>query len=377
MDEPLSLTGCFVPVVLWHVSGFFGPIPVSRDEPLFTVKGPSHVPLHIARRGTVSFDVANLTDRPVRTHVFVAPISGAELSWFDIEGETRREIPADGQATIDVLVQVPEGAPFGTASFTLVASVEDEPSEAVKSPTVEFTVPKVEDDGVPRWIVVVLSVALALAVAAAVGILIFGLVSRDETPPEDSLLAAAWLENGGAVGIVTWGDVSCTPVVTDALLWDSRYVVELTEPDDEDCAGESVPRASLGRLTEPLDMTTELEIVLAGDYQGIIRLAGDPNPLPEAEFGQPSAGWYSSDGLAVLTWGSTSCPPEVESTEVTAADELTVVLVESTESSCTRDIGRRVTIAEVDASGLGDGRVTAVLQLDGSEDVEVPIAGVR
>ncbi|MGC5171654.1 hypothetical protein ACLQ2Q_13495 [Microbacterium sp. DT81.1] len=359
------------------MSGFFGPLPTAGDEAPLTVTGPSQVPLHIAPRGMVSFDIANLTARPVRARVSVDPIAGAELSWFDIEGGTRRDIPVGGQATVEVSVQVPGHAPPGTASFRFVAALEEDPSQATKSPTVQFTVPK-RGDGPRRWIVVVLAAALALTAVAAIGILTFGLIRDDDEPPAvASSPAAAWLENGGAVAIVTWGDGSCTPALGDSTLWDSRFVVELMDPVGEECSGESVPRPTLAPLTEPLALTEELEIVLAGDYEGVIRLAGDPEPPPEVGFAEPSAGWYSPDGFVLLTWGSSSCPPEVASTEVTAEDEVTVVFVASGESPCTADLARRATIAEVDEAGLGDGRVTAILQGDGSDDIEVPIAGVR
>jgi hypothetical protein len=159
----------------------FGPVgPLSAEGPPFAVAGPSSVTLDAARSGSGSFDVSNVTGRPVRARLLLLPGAGADASWFQIAGEPERALPVAGTAAVDVSVRVPEKAPAGSFSFVLGAALEEAPDQVVSSPTVTFEVPERDSRPFPWWIVAIIVGAL---VVLGVGALLIYLFTRPPGPP--------------------------------------------------------------------------------------------------------------------------------------------------------------------------------------------------
>ncbi|MGC5224685.1 hypothetical protein ACPW96_19140 [Micromonospora sp. DT81.3] len=281
---------------------------------------------------------------------------------------------------MDVSVEVEKKATAGSFSFILGAALEEAPDQVVSSPTVVFEVPEPKKPRFPWWIAIVAVVALLLLAGGAV--LIWNLTRTPPPPsPAPALPAAAWLSDGRAVAIVTQGGATCAPTVGEITEAADTLEIELLDQDDESCSADGALRASLAIPAEQLNMTEDHRIVLRGDYEGLVTLPGDPDgesPSDGSSGLARSAGWFSSDDFVLLTFGSSSCPLVIESAEVTAEDEVTVSLPSPVVGkACTRDRVGRVTVIETDGSGLGDGPVSAVIPRGGSDDVRVPIRGLR
>lgn len=375
----------------------FGPAGAGAGEaPPFAVAGPAQIQLGSSRSGTGSFTVSNVTGRSVRARVLVVPGAGADASWFTISGEPERALSVAGTTTVDVTVSVPKHTTAGTFSFMLGAALEESPDLVVPGPTVTVGVPEPIKRKFPWWILIV--TVAALLVLSIGGALIWNFTRSTPVPtptatptptptptqvePEASFdSAAAWLNDGWALAIVTWGSASCAPIVGETVFSSGTLLVELTDPDEADCSADAVPRASYVSPATPLDMRQNLRIALTGDYQDLITLVGVPEAEPPGVtkfFVDSAAGWYASDGFVVLSYGSSSCRPEVSSAEVTAPTEVTVEFAPYAFGQiCTFDFRPRLTVVDIDETGLGDGPVVAILEGDGLGGERVPIAGVR
>ncbi|WP_375386735.1 hypothetical protein [uncultured Microbacterium sp.] len=193
-------------------------------------------------------------------------------------------------------------------------------------------------------------------------------------------LGSAWLDEGRAVGIVTSGSSSCVPYAGEPT-YDAKtstLTVELTDPDGTACTRDYVPRASLVSLPAGVDPAQDLSIVVTGTYAGETSLVGDPE-LTAAPGGMteylPSAGWYSSTGFLILSWGSSSCAPQLESAEATSPKLITATFATPpADQVCTADMAPRVTVAEV-ADAPTDASVDALLTGGEFDNISVPIAG--
>lgn len=230
-----------------------------------------------------------------------------------------------------------------------------------------------------------------LAVSAALGLAVLGLTAcatpspqSTGTPnvsdPDDIDLDAAWLDDGRAVGIVTRGSSTCIPRAETAT-YDaatSTLTVELTDPDGQPCTRDLVARASLVMLPEGIDPTRDLEIVVTGTYAGDTDLDGDPGltgtPGGTTEY-LSSAGWFDDEGFLILSWGSSSCVPVLEKTEVTGASEITATFATpAADQPCTMDMAPRVIVANV--TGIEDEPDVQLILTDGeSTDPAIRIAG--
>ena len=194
-------------------------------------------------------------------------------------------------------------------------------------------------------------------------------------------LEAAWLEDGRMIGIVTSGSSTGVPTAGDATYADGVLTVELVDPaGDVPCTRDLVPRATGVAVPQGVDPTKDLEIVVTGTYAGETELDGDaaltgvPGEMTDFE---PSAGWVDSDAFLLLTYGSSGCPPLVESAEVTSGSEVTVTFqTPPADQVCTADMAPRVTFVGVDGGSLDDDTaITALLTGDGFDAVSVAIAG--
>lgn len=190
---------------------------------------------------------------------------------------------------------------------------------------------------------------------------------------------AAWLDNGLGVGIVTWGSSTCIPTAGDATFADGTLTVELVDVEGQACTRDLVPRASYVALPAGVDPASDLDIVVTGTYAGDTELDGDSTltgvPGGMTDFAA-SAGWYSSDGFLLLTYGSSGCPPVLGGASAAGSEVAVTFQDPPADQVCTMDMAPRITVVEVDGDALDDDAgATAVLTGGGFDAVSVPIAG--
>lgn len=189
---------------------------------------------------------------------------------------------------------------------------------------------------------------------------------------------AAWLDGGRGVGIVTSGSSTCLPVVGEPTYADGVLTVDLSDPEGAACTRDLVPRGSFVPLPEGVDPVRELRIVVTGTYADDTDLDGLVGEIPVPEEYAPSAGWADDDELLVLTWGSSTCPPVLESAETTGPAEVVLRFAEPpADQVCTADMAPRVTVASVTGDTDDDTPAEAVLTGGEFADIRIPILGER
>ncbi|MFS0892654.1 hypothetical protein [Microbacterium sp. 179-I 3D3 NHS] len=197
-------------------------------------------------------------------------------------------------------------------------------------------------------------------------------------------LEGTLLDDGRMFAVVTWGSSGCVPQVEDVSAEGQTVTVVLAdllgdedaEGEEKACTADYAPRASLGALPDGVDPTAEITLeVTYRDARGDVDLDGNPAftgvPGTSTEY-QPSAGWFDDEGLVLLTWGSSSCPPVVESVEG-SGNAGTVTFVTQADQVCTMDIGPRGTIVSFGDSEIDDDDFTLTLSgggLEGSVTVQ-------
>lgn len=221
-----------------------------------------------------------------------------------------------------------------------------------------------------------LAVLLAGALTACAG-------GAGDTPDDDDAgdfeVSAAWLDDGRMIGLVTQGSSTCIPVAEDAELKGSTLTVTFAAAEgDQACTSDFVPRVTVVGVPEGVDPSKDLEIVVKGDgEQGDTDLDGVPGlagPGGETDY-LPSAGWTGDDGqFVILSWGSSTCVPAIENTEVTAVDEITVTFVTPpADQVCTMDMAPRGVVAAVSGVEDEDAEVFAILEGAEFDNVRIPI----
>jgi len=184
--------------------------------------------------------------------------------------------------------------------------------------------------------------------------------STQATPDDDrNDMEGAILDEGRMFAVVTYGSSTCIPVVDTVTADGQTVAVTLADADgdgDKACTADYAPRVSLGALPEGVDPTTEITLTVTyGDVTDDVDLDGDASftgvPGSTTEYA-PSAGWVDDGSLVLLTWGSSSCPPVVESLEGAGA-EGTVTFVTDDTQVCTMDMAPRATLL-----AFGDDTVT-------------------
>jgi len=200
------------------------------------------------------------------------------------------------------------------------------------------------------------------------------------TVPTDGDIEAAWLDGGRLIGIVTYGSSTCVPVVDTATLNGDVIDVTFVEPDpNTPCTADYAPRVSIAGTPEGVDPTQDIEIRVSGDGQSDdTDLDGVPGLVAGGSTDYlPSAGWTGEDGqFIMLTWGSSTCVPMVESVEASGPTEVTVVIASpATDQVCTMDMVPRAAVLAV--TGIDDDSANVEMVLTGGEfaDVRVPIVG--
>lgn len=189
---------------------------------------------------------------------------------------------------------------------------------------------------------------------------------------------AAWLDGGGAIAVVLEGSSTCVPTAGDATYADGVLNVSMIEPaEDAACTRDLVPRGIPVAVPAGVDTAQDLTVAVRGDgYEGQVQLAGVAGMTPGGpEDPAPSAGWATPDTFALLTYGSSSCVPQVAETAISAPGEIAVTFATPPEDQmCTADFAPRVTLVWVADPELG-ASYEAVLTGDGFDDTRVAIVG--
>ncbi len=229
-----------------------------------------------------------------------------------------------------------------------------------------------------RWGFAPALAACALLIAGCAGNTGPGSGEVDPPSSEASPASAAWLDEGRLFAVVTWGSSSCVPVVETAVAEGQHVTVTFVKEDaTRVCTMDYAPRASLVGLPAGVDPTRDLQVTIidpmAPDALLHTQLAGQASlsgrggePTDYA----PSAGWFS-EGVVLLTWGSSSCPPVIEN--LVESNGGAAVTIKTEDGVCTADMAPRLTMLGL-ASAPSAG---AVLTLDGGDfdGVRVPIIG--
>lgn len=168
---------------------------------------------------------------------------------------------------------------------------------------------------------------------------------------DDADIEGVVLDGGRMFAVVTQGSSSlaCAPQITQVTA--NGQVVDVTVEDKTDpavmCTADYAPRASVGALPEGVDPTMEItlnitygEVVSDVDLDGDAAFTGAPGSSTDY---LPSAGWLDDGALVLLTWGSSTCPPVVESLEGAGAAG-TVTFVTDDAQTCTMDMAPRATV---------------------------------
>jgi hypothetical protein len=202
------------------------------------------------------------------------------------------------------------------------------------------------------------------------------------TIESDPDLGAAWLDSGRMVGLVTLGSSSCVPGIADeAQYTDGVLLVELAAPAaDEPCTRDLVPRVTLVDVPAGVDPEENLQIEVTGDeYFGQVELEGVPglDSSGETDY-EPSAGWATAKGqFVILTWGSSTCIPEVEDVAATGPSEVTVTFATPpSDQVCTMDMVARGVVTAVNDLEQ-DSDVVAILTKGEFLGLKVPIYGTN
>ncbi|WEK62041.1 MAG: hypothetical protein P0Y60_04590 [Candidatus Microbacterium colombiense] len=171
----------------------------------------------------------------------------------------------------------------------------------------------------------------------------------------------ALLDDGRMFAVVTWGSSTCVPQVDQVSASGQTVTVTLVDPTSDDaekaCTADLAPRASIGALPEGVDPTADITLqVTYGDVVDDVDLDGDAaatgTPGTSTEY-QPSAGWFDDGSLVLLTWGSSSCAPVVESLEG-SGNAGTVTFVTDADQVCTMDMAPRATIVSFGDDAVED-----------------------
>ena len=188
--------------------------------------------------------------------------------------------------------------------------------------------------------------------------------TTQNTVEPDPDLGAAWLDGGRLIGLVTLGSSTCVPGLADEATYEDGVLqVELAAPEgDKACTADLVSRVTLVGVPADVDPEEDLAIEVNGDdYYGEVELAGVAGLAPGGETDYaPSAGWATAEGqFVLLTWGSSTCIPEIGDVAATGPAEVTVTFLDPpTDQVCTMDM-------------VGQAQVTSVNDLEESSDVQL------
>lgn len=161
-------------------------------------------------------------------------------------------------------------------------------------------------------------------------------------------IEAAWLDGGRQFAVVTWGSSTCVPGIPEISADGQTVNVTLDDAvhDASPCTKDLAPRATTGAVPAGVDPTKDVRLVVTYgdvtddvDLEGNAALTGVPGSPTDSA---PSAGWFDDEGVVLLTWGSSGCPPIVENVDEQAGGATVTFATE--DRVCTMDIAPRVTV---------------------------------
>lgn len=195
-----------------------------------------------------------------------------------------------------------------------------------------------------------------------------------EAPAEPSTdPVATWLNDSG-IALVTWGSSSlaCTPAVADVQADGQTLAVTFTEPPAGTmCTADFSPRATYIAVPKGVDPTRDVTVSFQGaGFQGRVPLEGNSALTGTPVEGARGAGWFAPGGIVLLTWGSSTCPPVVQTT-AEAKGGATVTFQTDATKMCTRDFVPRLTVLDVTAPADPAGYLLTLSgdSLDGTVEV--------
>lgn len=198
-----------------------------------------------------------------------------------------------------------------------------------------------------------------------------------ESPASTGDVQAAWVDAGRAIAVVTSGSSSCVPAVGgEPQVEDGVLTVDLVEPSQGPCTSDLAPRATLVTLPSETDPSAGLTVRVTGSTEGEAVLAALDDP-PAAEESSPSAGWVNDSLIAIVTYGSSSCVPVVESVSSTGDRVAVQFATPPADQVCTMDFSPRVTLAYL-GTAAADGAISLVLSGGGVQAPDpIPVLGTR
>ena len=190
-------------------------------------------------------------------------------------------------------------------------------------------------------------------------------------------LDVAWLDGGSSIALITWGSSTptCRPVVSDASADGQTISLTLSDRPEasEGCDADLTARGDL--VATPGGVDPSKDVTVSFQYEqisGAVELDGLDGDTATSSGQAPSAGWFGDDGIALLSYGSSSCRPKVSNVQLTEAGA--TVTFSTTTGMCTMDMAPRVTPILLPEPVESDGEFELTLSGD-SLDATIPVIG--
>lgn len=199
--------------------------------------------------------------------------------------------------------------------------------------------------------------------------------SDQENSPIDTNPAAGWLDSGSAVGLITYGSGSCPPIVGDVTAEGQTVNVEFVVEENQVCTMDLRPRATYIPIPASVDRASDATLhITDGENVFDVAVPGAPDlTVSTAPSQKPAAARVGERDIVLLTWGSSSCTPEIETVDQTDPAS-TVITFIAPDGACTRDLAPRLTM--FDGNGTADGATITLQGLDGAtEPVTLTLEG--
>lgn len=182
-------------------------------------------------------------------------------------------------------------------------------------------------------------------------------------------VTAGWVGDG-MLGIVTHGSSTCPPTVVSVEPKGGAVDVVMTDGEPRACTMDFRPRVTLAGMPEGVDLTKDLDVNIIYNTDLPTLTVGPSESADPADIGKPSAGLVAPGVLGVVTYGSSTCVPTVESIDQKDALVTVTFATPPADQACTKDLAPRVSTVEV--GELADGTEVSLPNAEGGA-VTVPI----